>query len=84
VSSVKAISDLKNYNDVLDNVAVGEPVFLTENGRERYALIDLQEYEKMRATISLLSELAKAEKSALEEGWCTIEEIKDSLGITNE
>jgi len=84
LSSVKAISDLKNYNDVLDNVAVGEPVFLTENGRERYALIDLQEYEKMRATISLLSELAKAEKSALEEGWCTIEEIKDSLGITNE
>ena len=84
MSSVKAISDLKNYNDVLDNVAVGEPVFLTENGRERYALIDLQEYEKMRATISLLSELAKAEKSALEEGWCTIEEIKDSLGITNE
>jgi len=84
VSSVKAISDLKNYNDVLDNVAVGEPVFLTENGQERYALIDLQEYEKMRATISLLSELAKAEKSALEEGWCTIEEIKDSLGITNE
>ena len=84
MSSVKAISDLKNYNDVLDNVAVGEPVFLTENGQERYALIDLQEYEKMRATISLLSELAKAEKSALEEGWCTIEEIKDSLGITNE
>lgn len=30
---IKPISDLRNYNEVLRDVAEGEPVFLTKNGR---------------------------------------------------
>ena len=34
--NIVPISDLRNYSSVLDNVAVGSPVYLTKNGRKRY------------------------------------------------
>ncbi len=37
--NIKPISDLRNYSDVLRDVSVGAPVFLTKNGRGRYAII---------------------------------------------
>ena len=40
--NIKPISDLRNYTEVLHDVAVGAPVFLTKNGRGRYALVDIQ------------------------------------------
>jgi prevent-host-death family protein len=79
--NIKPVSDLRNYNDVLRGVAVKEPVFLTKNGRGRYALLDIQDYERMQASIHLLSELSKGEKSARENGWFTIDEVEASLGI---
>lgn len=79
--NIKPVSDLRNYNDVLRDVAIGEPVFLTKNGRGRYALIDITDYEKTRATFKLMTLLAKGEKSGLEEGWLTIGEVEASLGI---
>ena len=57
--NIKPISDLRNYSDVLRDVSVGAPVFLTQNGRGRYAIIDMQDYEKTRATLKLMDELAK-------------------------
>ena len=61
--NIKPISDLRNYSDVLRDVSVGAPVFLTQNGRGRYAIIDMQDYEKTRATLKLMDELAKGKKS---------------------
>ena len=43
--NIKPISDLRNYTEVLHDVAVGAPVFLTKNGRGRYAIVDMQDYE---------------------------------------
>jgi len=59
--NIKPVSDLRNYNEVLRSCQVGEPVFLTKNGRGRYVLLDIQEYEKQQAVIKLLSKLAEAE-----------------------
>ena len=39
--NIKPVSDLRNYNEVLRDVTEREPVFLTKNGRGRYALIDI-------------------------------------------
>ena len=47
--NIKPVSDLRNYNEVLRDIAVGEPVFLTKNGRGRYAILDMREYEKTKA-----------------------------------
>ena len=79
--TIKPVSDLRNYNEVLRDVAVGAPVFLTKNGRGRYALIDIADYEKTQATIKLMSQLAAGEKAGREKGWLTIEEVEKSLGV---
>jgi prevent-host-death family protein len=77
--NIKPVSDLRNYNEVLRDVAVGTPVFLTKNGRGRYALIDIIDYEKTKATVELISLLAEGEKSGREKGWHSIDEIEKLL-----
>ena len=34
--NILPVSDLRNYNEVLKNCQVGEPVFLTKNGRGKF------------------------------------------------
>ncbi len=82
--NIKPISDLRNYTEVLHDVAVGEPVFLTKNGRGPYALLDIRDYEKMQATIRLMNDLAKGRRSGETEGWLTLEEVEEHLGIAHE
>jgi prevent-host-death family protein len=74
--NIKPVSDLRNYNEVLRDVAVGDPVFLTKNGRGRYAIVDMAEYEKTQATIKLMSELARGRKSGEEQGWHSHEDVR--------
>ena len=82
--NIKPISDLRNYTEVLHDVAVGEPVFLTKNGRGRYAIVDIQDYEKTKAALRLMDELDKGWRSGEEKGWLTLEEVKRNLGIADE
>ncbi|WP_240373998.1 type II toxin-antitoxin system prevent-host-death family antitoxin [Bacillus piscicola] len=78
----KPVSDLRNYNEVLKDITVGEPVFLTKNGRGRFAIVDIEEYERNQATIKLLSKLMEAEKAIkTEDEWLSEEEIKKDLGV---
>jgi len=75
--NIKPISDLRNYSEVLNDVAVGTPVFLTKNGRGRYAIIDIQDYEKGQATLRLMNRLAKGRKSGETESWLSPEELRE-------
>ena len=43
--NIKPISDLRNYTEVLQDVAVGAPVFLTKHGRGRYAIVDIHSFD---------------------------------------
>lgn len=74
--SIKPVSDLRNYNEVLLECENGNPVFLTKNGRGKYVIIDIKEYEKQQAMLKLLSKLAEAEK---ENKWHDIEEVEDVI-----
>ena len=74
--NIKPISDLRNYTEVLHDVAVGAPVFLTKNGRGRYAIVDMADYEKTQASLRLINELSKGRKSGETEGWLSPEEIR--------
>ena len=82
--NIVPVSDLRNYNNVLRNIDVGQPVFLTKNGRGRYAILDMREYEKTQATIKLLSELEKGEKSGREKGWLSVAEVEARFGLSDE
>ena len=79
--NIKPISDLRNYNEVLRDVSVGEPVFLTKNGRGKFAIMDINEYEKLKVSLKLMSKLAQGERTGKEKGWMTIEEVEAELGI---
>jgi prevent-host-death family protein len=79
--NIKPVSDLRTYNEVLRDVAEGEPVFLTKNGRGKYVLVDLADYEKTQATMKLMAQLAEGEKAGRESGWLTLNEVEKSLGL---
>ena len=77
--NIKPISDLRNYGEVLRDVAVGAPVFLTKNGRGRFAVLDIaeyKEYEKMLAWRTLHSELSEGRRSGEENGWASADEVR--------
>jgi len=74
--NIKPISDLRNYSEVLREVQKDSPVFLTKNGRGCYAIMDMQEYERMQAQIKLNNELNKGRKSGEEKGWLTAEQVR--------
>ncbi len=73
------ISDLKNYGEVLGQCDEGAPVYLTKNGRGRYVVLSIADYEKQTATIKLLSELARGVSSLRGEGGLTLEEAFSGL-----
>ena len=80
--NIKPISDLRNYNEVLKDCQNGEPVFLTKNGRGKYVLIDIEEYERQQTIIKLLSKLNEAEEAIkIGDEWQTLDDLKHSLGV---
>lgn len=81
MSNIMPISDLRNYNEVLKACQNESPVFLTKKGRGKYVLLDIAEYEKMKATLKLLANLEEGEKSAREEGWISADDVEAALGI---
>jgi PHD/YefM family antitoxin component YafN of YafNO toxin-antitoxin module len=79
--SIKPISDLRDYAAVLKDISSGSPVYLTQNGRNRYVILDMVDYEKKEASVKLMMELEKGRLSGEKEGWHTLEEIRKGFGI---
>ena len=75
--NIKPISDLRSYTAVLAEVAQGSPVFLTKNGRGRYVIQDIADYERNEAEKSLLAQLDYGKRVADERGVLTTEQVKD-------
>jgi prevent-host-death family protein len=56
---IKPVSDLRNYPEVLKGVKVGQPVYLTKNGKGRYVLIDIEDYSVVESATRLGMELMR-------------------------
>ena len=74
MTSILPVSDLKNYSDVLGQCDHGAVVYLTKNGRGKYVVQKMEDYEKLTATVELLGKLARGLESARNEGTLTVEE----------
>ena len=74
--NIVPVSDLRNYPEVLKNVSKEEPVYLTKNGRGSYVLMYIEEYEKTKATLYLLTELSKGKKSGEEKEWVSSADVR--------
>ena len=80
MSSILPVSDLRNYNEVLKKCHVGEPVFLTKNGRGKFVVLDIEDYEKDRAEKKLLAKLQEAEAAVADGiGWLSLDELKSAM-----
>ncbi|MGL5434741.1 MAG: type II toxin-antitoxin system Phd/YefM family antitoxin [Lachnospiraceae bacterium] len=55
--SIKPISDLRNYTEVLKAVSINNPVYLTRNGRDEYAIIKSEELDQLHAKVKLLANI---------------------------
>ena len=79
--NIKPISDLRNYTEVLKETSEGAPVFLTKNGRGRFVVMDIEDYERDRAEKKLLMKLQEAEEAVKDgEGWLELDELKALVG----
>lgn len=77
--NIKPISDLRNYAEVLRDVSTNEPVFLTRNGRGRYVVVDINDYERTHAELKLMAELSRGEHSGRDAGWLTLDNVESEL-----
>lgn len=81
--SILPVSDLRNYNEVLKNCQIGEPVFLTKNGRGRFVVMDIEDYEREHAEKKLLMKLREAEEAVKDgTGWMSMDELKNKLEVS--
>ena len=70
---ISPVSDLRNYNTVLEQVSAGSPVYLTVNGRGRFTIRDIaddEEFEKAKAMLRLMCELNTGIRSGEEDTKC--------------
>ena len=75
---IAPVSELRNYGQVLEMVKPSSPVYLTKNGHGVYSLHiieDDEDYEKARAMVSLITELATGFGTGEDGEWLTDEEL---------
>jgi len=78
----KPITRFGGYDyEVLKNCHKGEPVYLTKNGKGRFVVMDIEDYERDRAEKKLLMKLQEAEEAVRDgEGWLDLAELKAIVG----
>lgn len=67
--TIKPVSELRNYPDVLKDIKAGSPVFLTKNGTGRYVILDIEDYAIIEARERLSTELLRGRVSGETAGW---------------
>ena len=82
MAKISPVSDLRNYNVVLEKVEPGSPVFLTVNGRGRYTIRDIaddEEFERTKAMLQLMLELYDGRQSGEEKGYSDSSKVRERL-----
>ena len=70
--TIVSVSDLRNYDNVLEKVAVGSPVYLTRNSHVVRSIRDMEgeeNFQKVEGMIRLICDLNVGICSAEENGW---------------
>ena len=76
------ISELRNYTEVLNQVDVDKPVYLTRNGRGSYVISKIDDYDREATVEDLLQEIKKGEQSAANGKALPINQIAKNFGIS--
>lgn len=76
------ISDLRNYTEVLNQVDVDKPVYLTRNGRGSYVISKIDDYDREVTVEALKNEIKKGAQSTEQGTASSISQIAQNFGIT--
>lgn len=76
MENIVPVSDMRSYNQTLANVKAGQEVILTKNGRAKYVVSDYEEYQKMKATLTLFEELHKGKQALKDDGPLSLDQLK--------
>lgn len=79
VINIKPVSDLRNYNSVLEKVEEGNPVYLTKNGNGEYVIYDIKDqerFDKLEKAVKLMADLLEGRESGEKEGYVSIEDLR--------
>ena len=83
MNMIRPVSDLRNnFADISKTVhETAQPVFLTKNGRGRFVVMDIEDYERDKAEKKLLEKLQEAEVAVKDgKGWLSLDELKTMVG----
>ena len=80
--TILPISDLRNYTEVLNKVDIDKPVYLTRNGRGRYIISKIDDYDPEDTADELLELIREGEKSIESGGGITLEELAKQFNIS--
>lgn len=79
--TILPISDLRNYGEVLSQVDMGKPVYLTRNGRGTYVISKIEEFDREAAIEQLVTLIQEGEESLKEHPPIPIEAIAKKFGV---
>ena len=82
--NIKPVSDLNRYKDILNEVKIGSPVYLTKNGHGKYVIFDIDDpmvenFEKIQFSDELISKLKEIERESNKEGWLKEEDVRKAI-----
>jgi prevent-host-death family protein len=75
------ISDLRNYTEVLNQVDVGKPVYLTRNGRGTYVISKIDDYDHDETVEDLFKEIQKGEKSLVKDESIALDKVAKKYNV---
>ena len=69
-ASVRSITDLKNHTkELVQEVADGgQPVVITQNGRPKVVVMDVEQHDRLQDTLAMLKLLAQSQDSLKKTG----------------
>lgn len=79
--TILPISDLRNYTEVLNQVDVNKPVYLTRNGRGSYVITKIDDYDPIATAEQLLAEIKKGENSLKRGATTSVDKAAKKLNI---
>lgn len=76
------ISDLRNYTEVLNQVDVDKPVYLTRNGRGSYVITKIDDYDPVTTQAELVREIELGIASMKNDPLVGIEELAKKYRVS--
>lgn len=80
--TILPLSDLRNYTDVLNQVGVNKPVYLTRNGRGTFVISRIDDYDPDIAKKDLLREIELGIESMKKGESVSLEEVARKYAVS--